>query len=352
VLTANLSIPDSKYKDETAKAQFYERLLAEARTIPGVSSAGLITGLPFGGNDWTSSYSIEGREKVEGVPSPHGHARVVDEDYMKALQIPLLQGRGFQVTDTAQSERVVLIDEYLAKTHFPNESPIGKRITNDDTDKPDAKWWTIVGVTGTVKHRDLAQDVKKETYYFYYKQNPARNSVLTLRSALPMGALVEPLRDALRRVDPEQPVFDIRTLDERVKLSLAGQRAPMQLLLLFAGLALVLSAIGIYGVLAFAVSSRTGELGVRMAIGAERGDILRLVLRQGARLSMLGIAIGVLAALLGGQVLASRLFGVSATDPATFAVVVALLSATALLACYLPARRAAATNPIVALRYE
>src|SRR5436190_22901553 len=199
VLTANLALPDSKYKEDVAKAQFYERLLSETRAIPGVTAAGLITGLPFSNNDWTSSYSIEGREKLEGVPSPHGHARVVDEGYLKALQIPLLQGRGFQPTDTAGSERVVLIDEYLARTQFPNESPIGKRITNDDTRKPDVKWWTIVGVVGTVKHEDLAKDVKKETYYYYYKQNPAPVSVLTLRSNLPMGSLVEPVREALRR---------------------------------------------------------------------------------------------------------------------------------------------------------
>jgi ABC-type antimicrobial peptide transport system permease subunit len=176
--------------------------------------------------------------------------------------------------------------------------------------------------------------------------------VLTLRSALPTGSLVEPLRAALNRVDPEQPMFDIKTLDERIRMSLAERRAPMQMLLAFAGLALLLSAIGIYGVLAFAVSNRTGELGVRMAIGAKRADILKLVLHQGARLSLLGIAIGVLAALAGGRVLSSRLFGVSASDPITFGVVVLLLGLTALLACYLPARRAAATNPIVALRHE
>jgi ABC-type antimicrobial peptide transport system permease subunit len=160
------------------------------------------------------------------------------------------------------------------------------------------------------------------------------------------------LRDALHRVDPEQPVFDIKTLDDRIKLSLAERRAPMQLLLIFAALALTLSAIGIYGVLAFAVSSRTGELGVRMAIGAQRGDILRLVLRQGAWLVGIGMGIGLIGALAGGRVLAARLFGVSATDPATFGIVVVLLAGIALLACYLPARRAAATNPIVALRYE
>jgi predicted permease len=352
VLTANLVIPESKYKDDADKARFYERVLAEARTIPGVSTAGLITGLPFSNRGGTASYQIEGQPEIEGQPGPHGHMRVVDEDYLAALKIPLLQGRGFAPTDEASAPKVVLIDEYLAKKYFANESPIGKRITNDDAKDPEAKWYTIVGVVGTVKHRDLAAEVNKETYYFYYKQRPINQGVLTLRSALPTGSLVEPLRAALNRVDPEQPMFDIKTLDERIRMSLADRRAPMQMLLGVRGLALLLSAIGIYGVLAFAVSNRIGELGVRMAIGAGRGDILKLVLHQGARLSLLGIAIGVLAALAGGQVLAARLFGVSATDPVTYLAVVALLGLTAFLACYLPARRAAATNPIVALRHE
>lgn len=351
LLTVRLDLPEAKYPEPADQAQLYERALAELRGVPGVGQAAYVSNLPFGQSNWTSSYQIEGREQAPGEPSPHGYARVVDEDYFKAMGIPVLQGRGFQPTDTRDSGKVLVIDEVLARKYFPAGDALGKRIRRGGTDEaPD--FWTIVGVVGTIKSLNLTDEVTKESYYYSFRQYTVPTGFFVVRSALATGGLVQPVRDAILRADPEQPVYDIRTLDERIAISLEGRRAPMVLLALFSAVALVLAAIGIYGVLAFAVAQRTGELGVRMAIGAQRGDIVSMVLRQGARLVALGVGIGVVAALVGGRALSAQLYGVGATDPVTLVLVVGLLSAVALLACWLPARRAAGTDPMVALRHD
>jgi predicted permease len=244
----------------------------------------------------------------------------------------------------------MVIDEVLAKKYFGDSSPLGKRITQGDRQK--GPWFTIVGVVGTVKRNKLYELTNKETYYYYYQQEPERSSTLAVRTAMEPAALIAPLREALLKIDPEQPIFDIQTMSERIHTSLDDRRTPMLLLLLFAAVALVLSAIGIYGVLAFSVASRTGELGVRMSIGANRGDILKLVLRDGARLTGLGLGIGLVGSLALSQLMKTQLFGVGVVDPITLVSVIAVLAATALLACYLPARRAARVDPIEALRHE
>jgi ABC-type antimicrobial peptide transport system permease subunit len=267
------------------------------------------------------------------------------------MSIPLIQGRTFEPSDWTSPNKVVVIDELFAKKRFPNGDALGHVI---DLDHPGVtgQQYTIVGVVGTVKNGDLGETVSQETYYLNYGQHPAETFALILRTSGPPGALAQPLRDAVRAIDPEQPLFDIMTLDERVHLSLTGRRVPMQLIGLFAALALVLAAVGIYGVLAFAVAQRTGEFGVRMAIGADAGRIRRQVLGDGARLLGLGLAIGVVAAIVLGFVLRSQLFGVGAIDVPSLAIVLVVLAATALAACWLPARRAARAAPLDALRYE
>lgn len=354
-LTVRLDLPATRYADNPSIVRFYDRALSELRSIPGVRTASYVSNLPFGPSTWQSSYVVEGQETGSGAPSAHGFMRVADEAFFQSMGIPLLAGRYFTAADSANSELVVIIDELLATKYFP-DGAIGRRIrmTGPESENP---WRTVVGVVGTVKHGNLAAEMTKEANYFPYQQFPfdrfnARGGFFVIETGLPAGQLLQPIRDAVLRADPEQPVFDIRSLDERIALSLQGRRAPMLLLVLFAGVALVLSAVGIYGVLSYSVAQRTGELGVRMAIGAQRRDVIAMVLGQGGRITGLGLGIGLLGALALGGVLSSQLFGISRFDPLTFATVIVVLAAVALFACWLPAWRAARVSPIQALRYE
>jgi len=353
VLSAMIALPANRYADDASQAQFYQRLLDETRALPGVKSVGLVNNMPFSGNDGSGSYLIDGRDGNDGA-TPHGYQQTVDEDFFKSLQIPLLAGRPFDPRDSAGAPLVAMVDEILAKKYFPGQDPVGKRISIDynSTEPAKTKWMTIVGVVGAVKRDRLSEQTSKETIYVYYRQQPDRFATLALRTDMAPAALVAPLRAALRRVDPEQPLFDIKTMSERIALSLDDRRTPMLLLMLFAGVALALSAIGIYGVLAFAVALRTGEIGVRLSLGAQRRDILRLVLGDGSWLTGLGLLLGLLGALAIGAAIRAQLFGVGIADPATLAIVVGVVATTALLACWLPARRAAGINPIEALRHE
>ncbi len=356
LITLRLDLPSGKYRDEAAIGRFHDAALRELRAIPGVTEAGFVNNLPFGPNNWQASYMVEGLEVAPGQPSPHGLTRVADGAYFRSLQIPLLAGRYFTESDSADAGKVAIVDELLAKKYFP-DGAIGKRIrrAGDESENP---WHTIVGVVGTVKNASLHSEVNKESYYFPYSQfaflqyDNMLGGYYVVKTSLPSGGLVQPIREAVLRIDPEQPVYDIRSLDERIALSLQGRRAPMLLLVLFAGVALLLSAVGIYGVLAYAVEQRTGELGVRLAIGAQRGDVVRMVLGQGGRIAAIGLALGLVGALALGGFLGSQLFGVSRFDPLTFLAVVVVLGSVALIACWLPARRASRVSPLQALRYE
>lgn len=364
VLTMRMALPALRYPDAPAQVAFYERLVAEVRAIPGVTAVGMASNLPFSNDNWTASYEIAGRETPSGQSSPHGYVHLVDDGYFQALGIPLKAGRYFNETDRADvspaagspataipdRQRSVIIDELLAKKHFAGIDPIGQRfVTGPDNDRTYA---TIVGVVGTIKHGQLSEEVTKETYYYSLRQRGSAGGVLVVKSTLDPAALVEPLRKAVLKVDPEQPVFDIKSLDQRIQLTLEGRTAPLVLLLVFAALALLLAAIGIYGVLAFAVQQRTGELGVRIAIGAQRGDVLKLVLGQGMRLAGIGLGLGVVGSLVLASYMQSQLFGVQSADPLTLLIVVGLLAVTAFFACWLPARRAANVTPLVALRAD
>ncbi len=353
ILSATIDLPQNRYPDQASQARFEERLLQEARALPGVTSAGLVSSMPFAGNDGSQSYIVEGRDPKDGAV-PHGFTQVVDEDFFKTMRIPLLLGRSFNDADSASSTGVAIVDEILVNKYFRGTDPIGKRIAQDyePGDASKTKWLTIVGVVGTVKHQRLSEHTVKETVYRYYRQEPSPFVTLALRSGAALTSLVAPLRTALQRVDPEQPVFDIRSMTERIAVSLDDRRTPMLLLIVFAGVALALSAVGIYGVLAFGVAMRTGEIGVRLSLGANRDDILKLVLRDGGKLTIVGLVLGLIGAIGIAFVMRAQLFGVGVIDPLSLTAVLALIGGTALLACWLPARRAANVSPIEALRYE
>jgi predicted permease len=348
VLTATIALPETKYADEAAQARAFRRMLDEVKRLPGVTAAGLTTTLPFSGTNAGLMFRIVGRPS-EGV-NLHAALRRVDEGYFAAMGIPLRQGRTFTQSDWSASSRDVIVDELFARKHFPDGDAVGSTLYLGSSGDSDV--YTIVGVVGNVTHGNLAATATKETFYFDFGARPNQWGWLAVRTSGPTASLIEPLRAAIRSVDPDQPMFNVATLDQRVHQSLTGRRVPLELIGLFAMLALALAAIGIYGVLAFAVAERTGEFGVRMAIGADAAHIRRQVLGDGARIAGAGLGIGVVCALALGFALRSQLFGIGVVDPLSLAAVVGVLAATALVACWLPARRAARTAPIEALRYE
>jgi predicted permease len=348
VLTAKIMLPDKKYPDDASQARAFERVLDEVRRVPGVVSAGITTTLPFSGTNAGQMFRVAGRE-ANGVQR-HAALRRIDDGYFAAMGIPLRQGRTFTHADWNANSHDVIVDELFARKHFPDGNAVGSTLLMGSSGESDT--YTIVGVVGTVRHGNLAADVSKETFYFDFCARPNASAYLAVRANVAPSALAEPLRAAVHGVDADQPIFDVATLDERIDRSLTGRRVPMQLIGIFAGVALVLAAIGIYGVLAFAVAQRTGEFGVRMAIGADAARIRRDVLGGGARLAATGLGLGVVGALALGLVLRSQLFGIGIVDPPSLGAVIAILAATALVACWLPARRASRTAPVEALRYE
>ena len=345
VLTAEIALPASRYADVPARAAFWNRLTERARAIPGVTSVGLTTNVPFNGNVSSGSYTIVGRTLAPGEAVPHSRQEIVGGDYFKALQIPLIAGRTFADSDAAAAPAVCVIDQYLVNKYFADRNPIGEQIQNGPRFKA-----TIIGVVGSINSIDLGQPVTKERIYYAAAQQAPRTMALVVKTGLDPQRLVSQVRAAVQAIDAEQPIADVRTLDEWVSRSVANRRTPMTLLAVFGAVALVLSAIGIYGILAFGVAQRGREFGIRHALGADSGSILSLVLREGTRTAGIGIVIGLTGALALTRSLQSLLFGVTVHDPAVFGGVAAVLFAVALAACYIPARRATRVDPMVALR--
>ncbi|HEY0180714.1 MAG TPA: FtsX-like permease family protein, partial [Dokdonella sp.] len=348
VLTMRLNLPDAAYAADADAVRYYDRLLTAARRIPGVETAAYTSSLPFDQHLGVSGYKAEGYAG-EDAEMLAAERQSVDEDYFAALGMPLLEGRAFSAGDTAGSTPVVIVDETLAHHLWPGRSALGRRLRRDGDD---TAWMTVVGVVPAVRQNDLARKPVLDAMYWPYRQLPARFGELVVRSALPAATLLPQLRAAALAVDAQLPLYDARTLDERIAHSLNQRRTPVLMLGAFAGLALLLAAIGLYGVVAFLTARRAAELGVRIAVGASARDVLALVLGSGLRLCAFGIAAGALGAFAVGRLLRAELYEVDAADPGVFAGVAALLVAVALLACWLPARRAAATDPAIALRDE
>ena len=347
VLTAQLSVPAVRYPDSAARRAFWTRLVERVRAIPGVTAVGLTSNVPFNGNVGSGSYSIVGYTPPQNDAQPHGRQEIVGGDYFRAMQIPLVAGRLFTDADTADSPPVVVIDEFLVKRYFAGRSPIGQQIRRGG---PTSPAFTIVGVVGTINSIDLGAPVAKERIYYPVAQQPNAAMALVVKTGTNEQALVSQVRSAVASIDPEQPIADVRTMGQWMARSLDGRRSPMLLLALFGAVALTLSAIGIYGVLAFGVAERSREFGIRQALGADPRAIFSLVLAQGMRTAGAGVTLGLAGSAALTRYLQSLLFGVAAHDVSVYATVTIVLLAVATAACYLPARRATLVDPAVALR--
>ena len=351
VITARLSLPDAKYDQPEKITAFADAALTRLRALPGVQAAGLTNVLPFTGNNSQGSYTSPDIIVPTGAPSPHGQQRQVDPGYFKTMGLTLLRGRLFTEADAGTAQKVVIVDKLLADKYWPGQDPLGKRINRGGTDA-NPTIWVIVGVVAPIKFQSLEENVKKETIYFPFAQQSVTNFSLVIKTAGDPTLLTSAVREAVRSADPEQPVFDIKTMQQRMDEVAQSRRAPMVLLSLFSGVALLLAVLGVYGVLAFSVAQRTSEFGVRIALGATSGDIAALVLRQGARLVLIGIVTGLAGYLALSSVVGKLLYGVAATDPATLALAPVVLALAAFVACLLPVLHAVRVNPLVALRSE
>jgi putative ABC transport system permease protein len=345
VLTAQISLPRARYGSPDSQRAFWSRVIDKLRSEPGVTAAGLISSLPLSGRLSSASYQVVGRPLDPGEKPPHARQDMVAGDYFGAMRIPLLQGRTFNESDGPQTPRVAVIDEFLAKRQFPDRDALGRQLNFGSP-----RNYTIIGVVATVNDSNLALPVPEGRIYLSGVQIPLQNMGIAVRAAQESPTIAPALRAAVRAVDAEQPLGDVRSMTQWVEHSLSGRRTPMTLLTLFGAVALVLSAIGMYGVLAFSVSQRVRELGIRQALGADRSSILTLVLAQGLWTVSMGLIVGLAAAAIGVRYLQSMLFAVQPHDAGVFAAVTALLLCTAAVACYIPARRATRVDPIVALR--
>jgi predicted permease len=344
VMSCVVALPRSRYQDDASRIAFYRAVLDRMAAIPGVESFAAGGPLPFSGDNEAGSFVIEGRQIPPGNPGPHGDRRFVSPGYFNTLKIPVLAGRVFTEPDRAGVEPVSVIDDTLAKQYWPNENPLGKHIRIGARAAP---WATIVGIVGHVRHTDLSGESTKGVYYYPLFQRPTPYMYFEIKIAGDPLVLAAAIREAVRAVDPAQPVFDLKSMDQRVAGSLGARRFAVRVLGFFAALAMLLAGIGIYGVISYAVTQRTQEIGIRMALGAERGAVRAMILKQGMRLALAGVLLGLAAAAALARLLTSQLFHVSAFDPATFAGMAVILAAS-----YLPARRATRVDPMVALRHE
>jgi putative ABC transport system permease protein len=356
VLTARVSPPATRYPKEADLRAFAARLLEQVRAIPGVQQAGVVTTLPFGGDFDDSVILAEGYQMSPGESLVSPYRVAASPGYMEALGIPLQSGRVFSDSDTETSQKVVIVDERLARKFWPGGNPVGRRMfrpgSSGDITKPapNQEWLTVIGVVGPTKMAGLVTaDDRAGTYYFPMAQAPFRTMTLAVKTAGGTEDVAAALRRAVSAIDPELPLYSVRSMQERIDETLTDRRTPMVLALIFGGVALFLAAIGLYGVLAYQVTQRAKEIGIRMALGGEPRGIFTLVLREGVALLGAGFAVGLALAFAARRVMAAQLYGIGAMDPFVLGGVAVILAVVAFAACMVPARRAARINPLVAL---
>ncbi len=350
VLTLELTMAGDKYKDPQLVRSTYRQLWERLERLPGVSSAVGVSSLPLSEMYAWGPITVEGRVSPPGENFINADERVVAGHYFETMQIPLLKGRLFNDQDTPDKPQVILVDEFMAQQLWPNQDPLGKRVSFGDL-ASNPEWATVVGVVGRIKQYTLDSD-SRIALYLPQSQHAGRAMNVVVRSANDPAALAPAIKAQLHELDPDLPMYRVLTMEQRVAESLARRRFSTLLLGLFAAFALALATIGIYGVMAYLVSQGTREIGIRLALGASQRGILRLVVKQGMLLAGCGVGLGFIAALAFSRLLSSQLFGVQSTDPMTFAAIAVLLLGVALLASYIPARRAARIDPMISLRYE
>jgi putative ABC transport system permease protein len=348
VLTMRLSPAGSNYRTDADYISFYDKTLQRISAIPGVAAVGAINTLPLGKGP-QAGFKIEGRPPLTIDKWPGGNYRCVSPDYFRTMNIPVVQGRGFNDRDLENAPRVAMINQALAALNFPNENPLGKRISFGNNGEP--IWWEIIGVVANVRSLELREEAAPE-FYLSSLQDSFANMSVVVHTTVEPTSVAAAVRSAAAEVDKSAAVSDVKTMDHIVSAAVTQPRFNVFLLGLFGGIALLLSAAGIYGVTAYSVTQRTHEFGIRLALGAQVGDVLRMIIRQGMLLISAGIVVGLLASLALTRLLRTLLFGVSVTDPLTFVAITLLLGLVALVACYIPARRATKVDPLVALRYE
>ncbi|HEV2114802.1 MAG TPA: ABC transporter permease, partial [Terriglobales bacterium] len=352
VMSAQVSLSPSAYSDVGRQIGFVRQVTERLSHAPGVETAAAVDGLPFSDSGDASSFEIEGRPVAPGDPGPHSNIERVTPGYFSTMRIPLLSGRDFSGQDRQGSPLAVIIDDNLARQYWPNQNPVGQRIRYNSLSMGSG-WATIVGVVAHSKRSALVGETGKGMRYYSLLQAGAHSGFLVARTSGDPAALAGTIRQAVKDVDPSQAAaYDLQTMEQRVSDSLGPRRFAVTLLGVFAGIALFLAALGLYGIISYSVALRTQEIGIRMALGARRPEVLRMVVGQGMRLVGAGTAAGLVVALVLAEVLSSQLFEVSAFDPFTLVLMVVVMGAVAALASYVPARRAAKVDPIVALRYE
>jgi predicted permease len=352
LLVLDIALPSTRYAQAEQRANFYREALSRLSALPGVEAVGAVNTLPFSTSRLSRPFLIEGHPPAPGA-QPNVDFRAINPDYFRALGMRLVRGRQFSAQDNRQGQPVAIVNQAFVRQYFPNEEPLGKRIRfgNPITPLAQSPWLLIVGVVSDVKHLDLVRPVLAESYS-PLEQVPIAAVTLAVRANGTPGGLMVPVREQLRALDANLPLFNVQTMEQVMARSLFLQRLATSVMLIFGGVALLLATVGLFGLISYAVSRRTHELGIRLALGATTRDVLRLIIGQGMKLALIGLLIGVASSFALMQMMKSLLFGVSPADPLTFAAIALLLLAVSLLACWIPARRAARVDPLIALRHE